>query len=222
MGLQIYGNLCMNSHRQLSKKSYEESFKLEVIQGLLTIKKVKPTELNENKNQHVTNVYSSIEGQDNLQLAVSIENENKETQNQKKKKTKQKDKEKKLFQRRNAKCVCSGICAAKSLKEYTVQHEIKELAPSKAFCCIDELKPKMITTVTATSTRRRVKYEEEPDSDENDKFKKEESDASDEESVSFEEDDHLENTEETESADDVNVSEKLHETWYCLSLPWTL
>ena len=53
----------------------------------------------------------------------------------------------------------------------------------------------MITTATATSTRRKVKYGNESDSDESDNFE-EESDAFEEESDSFEEDDGPENSEE--------------------------
>ena len=57
-------------------------------------------------------------------------------------------------------------------------------------------------------------------SDESDNFE-EECDTFKEKSGSFEEDDNLENSEENESVDDgiVNVSKKLHETWYHLSLP---
>ena len=153
-------------------KKYEKNLKRKVIPGLLSIKNVKPKELHKNKHQHVTHVHDSIEGQNALKPIESIENENKQMQNQKKKKTKQKDKEKELFQKCKAKCVCSGIWAAKGLKQCTVQHEMKKSTSSKASCCIDGLKPRMITTVTATLTRRKVKYEERSDCDENDKFKK--------------------------------------------------
>ena len=58
----------------------------------------------------------------------------------------------------------------------------------------------------ATSTRKKVKYENESDRDESDNFKEEESDAFEEESESFEENDIPENSEENESADDGNAN----------------
>ena len=132
----------------------------------------------------------------------------------------QKDKEKELFYRCKAKCVCSGICTAKGLKEGTICHEIKKSACNKA-CYIDEIKPKMIPTATATSTRRKVKYKDELDNDESDNFKEEECNAFEEESGSFEKHDDPENSEEIESTNDgnVNISKKLHETWCHLYLP---
>ena len=71
----------------------------------------------------------------------------------------------------------------------------------------------MITTATATSTTRKVKYEDDSDSDESDNFSEKRCGAFEEEKRSFEE--------ENEGADDrnVNVSQKLHEIWCCLSLP---
>ena len=113
----------------------------------------------------------------------------------------QKDKEKELFYRCKAKCICSGICTAKGLKECTICHEIKKSACNKA-CCIDEIKPKMIPTATATSTRRKVKYKDELDNDESDNFEEEECNAFEEESGSFEKHDDPENSEENESAND--------------------
>ena len=97
----------------------------------------------------------------------------------------------------------------------------QESACRKSSCGINGMKPKMITTATTTSTRRKVKYEDKSDSDESDNSEEKESDHFEEESDSFEEDDDLEISEENESADDrdVNVSKKLHETWSRLSLP---
>ena len=73
-------------------------------------------------------------------------------------------------------------------------------------------------------TRRKAKYKDGSDSDENDNFEEqeeEESDAFKEESDIVEEDDDPENSEENESADDGNlyVSNKLHKTQCCLYLP---
>ena len=93
------------------QRSYKKSLNLEEITGLLKINKVKPKELNENKNMCVTNVHGSMKGLDIIKLVKSIENEKKEKQNRKKKI--QQDKEKELFYRFKAKRVCSGIRAAK-------------------------------------------------------------------------------------------------------------
>ena len=136
-----------------------------------------------------------------------------------KNKTQQKAKEREIFHRCTAKCVCSGICKAKGPKECSVCHEIKKSTCSKT-CCIDEIKPKMITATTATWNRRQRKYEDAPDSDESDNSEGEEGDAFESESDSFE-DDGPENTEVNESADDrnVNVSKKLHEIWCHVSPP---
>ena len=83
-------------------------------------------------------------------------------------------------------------------------------------------KLKIITPAIATSTRR-VKYEEQSDSNESANFEEEEEESYvfEEENGSFEEENDAENSEENESADDgnVNISKKLHKTWCHLSLP---
>ena len=84
---------------------------------------------------------------------------------------------KELFYGCKAKCICSGICTVKGLEECIVCHEMKKSTCNKTSCCIDRIKPKMFTTVTATSTRRKVKYKNEADYDESDNFGEEECDA---------------------------------------------
>ena len=61
-----------------------------------------------------------------------------------------------MFFRCKNKCVCTGLCQAKGLKECSVCHEIKRSICSKSSCMVNGRRPQMLTTATSTSVRKRI------------------------------------------------------------------
>ncbi|XP_066924340.1 uncharacterized protein [Clytia hemisphaerica] len=124
---------CMcEQYQGIIKDGYEKSLKLEEIPGLLSIKKVKPKELEKTKNIRITNVHGSMEAQDILSRVEAIEKEKQKKEQQKEEKLQQKNWEKEAFFRCKKNCVCSdGECEAKGLKQCPVCFEVKRSVCSK-------------------------------------------------------------------------------------------
>ena len=89
-------------------------------------------------------MHGSMEGQDVLKMVESIEKDKEVKEKEKKMLEKKKVQENELFFRCKNKCVCTGLCQAKGLKECSVCHKIKRSICNKSLCMVNGRRSQML------------------------------------------------------------------------------